>query len=185
MKTAEVRGEDQISESDEHEASPAVTGNPASSQLRVSIAKQPFFMGLSEPHLRSLAESAMVTEFKAGQWIYRQGDPANRFYVILDGKVLIESEVKGHGMTPIRTLGPGDDLGWAWLFPPYCMHFSACAIEPTQAIFFYGTRLREQCEANHELGYQLIKRIAEVVVQNLNATQQRLLECTPRETSQN
>lgn len=179
MKTTEVRGENQISESDEHKTSPAVvTENPASSQLVALIANQPFFKGLSEPHLRLLAESAMITEFKAGQWIYQQGDPANRFYLILDGKVLIESEVKERGMLSIRTLGPGDDLAWAWLFPPYYMHFSACATEPTRAIFFYGTRLREQCETNHELGYQLMKRIAEVVVHNLNATQQRLLECT-------
>ena len=113
-----------------------------------------------------------------GQWIFRQGDPANRFYLILEGKVLIESEVKERGMIPIRTLGPGDDLAWAWLFPPYYMHFSARATEPTRVIFFYGTRLRERCETNHELGYQLMKRIAEVVVHNLNATQQRLLECT-------
>lgn len=184
MKTT-VGTDDQVAEFEQHEGSPAVSGNPASSQLRALIAQQPFFKGMSEPHLRLLAESAMVTEFKTGQWIYRQGDPANRFYLILDGKVLIESEVKERGMIPIRTLGPGDDLAWAWLFPPYYMHFSACAIEPIRAVFFYGTRLREQCETNHELGYQLMKRIAEVVVQNLNATQQRLLECTPRETSQN
>jgi CRP/FNR family cyclic AMP-dependent transcriptional regulator len=179
MKPTEVRSEDQISESDETKTSRVVeTGNPASSQILALIAQQPFFKGLSEPHLRLLAESAIVTEFKAGQWIYRQGDPANRFYLILDGKVLIESEVKERGMIPIRTLGPGDDLAWAWLFPPYYMHFSASAAEPTRAIFFYGTRLREQCEANHELGYHLMKRIAEVLVRNLNATQQRLLECT-------
>ena len=179
MKTIEVRGEDQFRESDEHKTSLAVaTGNPASSQLLTLVAQQPFFNGLSGPHLQLLADSAMETQFKAGQWLFRQGDPANRFYLILEGKVLIESEVKERGMIPIRTLGPGDDLAWAWLFPPYYMHFSACAIEPTRAIFFYGTRLREQCEANHELGYQLMKRIAEVVIQNLNATQQRLLECT-------
>jgi CRP-like cAMP-binding protein len=57
------------------------------------------------------------------------------------------------------------------------MHFSACAIEPTKAIFFYATHLREKCEENHEFGYQLMKRIADVVVQNLNAMQQHLLEC--------
>jgi CRP-like cAMP-binding protein len=178
MKTTEVRGEDQITESDEHKPSPAVaTGNPASRQLLALIAQQPFFKRLSGPHLQLLADSAMVTEFKPEQWIFQQGDPANRFYLILEGKVLIESEVKERGMIPIRTLGPGDDLAWAWLFPPYYMHFNACAIEPTRAIFFYGTRLREQCEANHELGYQLMKRIAQVVIRNLNATQQRLLEC--------
>ena len=179
MKTTEVRDEDQFTESDEHKTSPiVVTGNPASSQLLTLVEQQPFFSGLSGRHLQLLADSAMEIQFKAGEWIFRQGDPANRFYLILDGKVLIESKVKERGMMPIRTLGPGDDLAWAWLFPPYYMHFSACAIEPTRTIFFYGTRLREQCDANHELGYQLMKRIAKVVVQNLNATQQRLLECT-------
>lgn len=178
MKTTEGRGEDQFTESDEHKASPAVaTGNPASSQLFELIAQQPFFKGLSGPHLQQLADAAMETQFKRGQWIFRQGDPANRFYLILEGKVLIESEVKERGAIPIRTLDPGDDLGWAWLFSPYDMQFSARAIDPTRAIFFYGTRLREQCEENHELGYQLMMRVAEVVAQNLNATQQRLLEC--------
>jgi CRP-like cAMP-binding protein len=147
------------------------------SQLRALVAQQSFFKGLRPRQLEWLAEAAMVKQFAAGEWIFRQGDPANRFYLILEGKVLIESEVKNRGMIPIRTLRPGDDLGWGWLFPPYYMHFSACAIEPTKAIFFYATHLREKCEENHEFGYQLMKRIADVVVQNLNAMQQHLLEC--------
>jgi cyclic nucleotide-binding protein len=44
-------------------------------------------------HFQPLADSAMETGFQPGQWIYRQGDPANRFYLILEGKVIIESEV--------------------------------------------------------------------------------------------
>ena len=148
----------------------------ALNNLTTIIAQQPFFDGLSERHIQILSESAMLIEFEAGHWIFRQGDPANRFYLILSGKVLIESELEQGRMIPIRTLGPGDNLAWAWLFPPYYMHFSAYAIERTRAIFFYGTRLREKCDANHELGYQLMKRIAEIVVRNLNATQQHLLE---------
>ena len=185
MKTIEGPGQNQITESEKHKTSSAVANETlASIQFLELIAQQPFFQGLSVHHLELLADSAMETQFKAGQWIFRQGDPANRFYLILEGKVSIDSEVRERGMIPIRTLGPGDDLGWAWLFPPYYMHFSAWAIDPTRAIFFYGTRLREQCETNHELGYQLMKRIAQVVVQNLNATQQRLLECpNPRNLS--
>lgn len=185
MKTTEVRGEYPATKSNEHKASPDIaTANLASSQLITLVAQQPFFKGMSDHLIQLLADSIMEMQFKPGDWIYRQGNPANRFYLILEGKVLIESEVKERGTIPIRTLGPGDDLGWAWLFSPHYMHFSACAIEPTRAIFFYGTRLREKCEANLELGYQLMKRVAEVVVRNLNATQQRLLECTEPETSQ-
>jgi len=179
IKTTKLRSKNQFTESDEPKTSPVVAAeNPTSSRLLTLVAQQPFFKGMGEPLIQLLADSIMEMRFEAGQWIFRQGDPANRFYLILEGKVLIESEVKELGMVPIRTLGPGDDLAWAWLFPPYQMHFSACAIEPTRAIFFYGTRLREKCEVNHELGYQLMKRVAEVVVQNLNATQQRLMEFT-------
>ena len=158
MKTTEVLSKDQITEFDEHNTSHAVANETlASIQFLELIAQQPFFQGLSVHHLELLTASAMETQFKPGQWIFRQRDPANRFYLILEGKVSIESEVKERGMIPIRTLGPGDDLGWAWLFPPYYMHFSAWVIDPTRAICFYGTRLREQCEANHDLGYQLMK----------------------------
>ena len=164
---------------DEHTTPPDVsTFNPASSELLALTAQQPFFKGLSGNLVELLADSILEMHFKPGAWIYQQGESANRFYLILEGKVLIESEVRDRGVLPIRTLGPGDDLGWAWLFPPYYMHFSACAVEPTRTIFIYGTRLREKCDANHELGYQLMKRVAEVVVRNLNATQQRLLEHT-------
>lgn len=160
----------------------ARTFNPASDELLALTAQHPFFKGLEGRLIDLLADSIREIRFKPGSWIYRQGESANRFYLILEGKVLIESEVKEQGMIPIRTLGPGDDLGWAWLFPPYYMHFSACAVEPTRTIFIYGTRLREKCKANHELGYQLMKRVAEAVVRNLNATQQRLLEHTgPRD----
>lgn len=155
--------------------------NPASSELLALVAEQPFFKGMSGHLIKQLADSILEIRFNPGAQIYRQGEPANRFYLILEGKVLIESEVKDRGVIPIRTLGPGDDLGWAWLFPPYYMHFSASAIDSVRTIFFYGTRLREKCEENHELGYHLMKRVAEEVVRNLNATQQLLLQCRATE----
>jgi CRP/FNR family cyclic AMP-dependent transcriptional regulator len=182
MKTTEVLSKDPITEPDEHKASPAVANETlASIQFLELIAQQPFFQGLSVHHLELLADFAMETRFKPGQWIFRQGAPANHFYLIVEGKVSIESEVKERGMSPIRTLGPGDDIGWAWLFAPYQMHFSAWAIDPTHVIFFDGNSLREQSEVNQEFGYRLMKRIAEVVVQNLNVTQQRLSATPTRE----
>lgn len=119
----------------------------------------------------------MEMQFAPGQVIFQEGSPANRFYLILEGKVGLETALEERGIIPIQTLGPGDDVGWSWLFPPYSLHLSARALEPTRTIFFYGTRLRKQCEQDHDLGYQLMQRIAEVVVKHLQATQQRLMEC--------
>ena len=144
--------------------------------LSALIAKQPFFKGLSRRHHQLLADSALEMRFEAGQTIFEESSPANRFYLILDGKVILESEMADRSRISMQTLGPGDDLGWSWLFPPYSMRFSARALEPTRTIFFYGTRLREQCEADHEFGYQLMKRIAEAATQCLRDSQQRLME---------
>jgi CRP-like cAMP-binding protein len=73
-------------------------------------------------------------------------------------------------------LGAGDVLGWSWLFPPYLWHFDARAATPTTAIFFYGTRLRELCDENHDLGYELMKRVSEIVIKRLQATRRELVE---------
>ena len=153
------------------------SGDTASQVLCKLVAQQRFFAGLSPHHLQLLADSAMEMTFAPGQMILEEGSPANRFYLILEGKVVLESEVAEHGTVPIQTLGPGDGLGWSWLFPPYSIHLSARAVAPTRTIFFYGTRLREQCEQDHELGYQLMGRIAAVATQCLRAIQLRLAEC--------
>jgi CRP-like cAMP-binding protein len=158
---------------------PDVVGssNDPTASLYSLIAEQPFFKGLSPHQLQLLADSAMEMKFEPAQQIFEAGSPANRFYLILEGRVVLESELAEPGvMLPVQTLGPGDNLGWSWLFPPYLVHLSARAMTPTRTIFFYGTRLREQCELDHELGYELMKRIAEVATECLRVTQQRLLE---------
>ncbi len=140
------------------------------------IAEQPFFRGLRQEHRRPLADSAMQTWFEVGQLIFHDGDLANRFYLILEGKVALESSVKKGKAVVLQTLGPGDLLGWSWLFSPYVWRLHARAVEPTEAIFFYGTRLREQCEADHDFGYELFKRISEVMMQRLQIARGRYLD---------
>jgi len=147
-----------------------------SQNLYTLIAQQPFFKGLNTEHLQLLAASALEMKFETGATLFEEGSPANRFYLILTGQVELSSEMEDRNVIPIQTLGPGDDLGWSWLFPPYAIHFTARALEPTTTIFFYGTRLREQCEQDHELGYQIMRRIAEVATQSLRATQRRLMQ---------
>jgi CRP-like cAMP-binding protein len=137
--------------------------------------KHPFLDGLREEHLEVLARCAMPVEFKTGEVLFREGDPANRFFLIQEGRVVIEAGHSGRGVIPIETLGAGDVLGWSWLFPPYYWHFDARAVEPTKAVFLYGTRLREYCDGDHDLGYEMLKRFAEVVIQRLQATRAQLL----------
>jgi len=66
--------------------------------------------------------------------------------------VVLESGGGSSDPVVLETIEPGDLLGWSWMFPPYLGQFTARAVEPTTAIFFYGTILREYCEKNHSRG---------------------------------
>ena len=54
--------------------------------------------------------------------ILREGEFANRFYLIESGKVVLESGVEFNEPVVIEEIGPGDLLGWSWMFPPYVWH---------------------------------------------------------------
>ena len=143
--------------------------------LETAIARHPFLAGMSTAHLKMLAEQAMRARFEAGKIIFEPGDPANRFYAIEQGRVAVEADSSDNPVL-IELLGDGDVLGWSWLYPPYYSHFGARALEPTSAIFFYGTRLREACESDPDLGYEMTKRTTHVVIHRLQATKRQLLE---------
>lgn len=135
----------------------------------------PFLDGLSVEHVARLAECAMPTHFKAGQIIFREGEMANRFYLVLEGKVALEADSADRPPVPVDSVTAGDVLGWSWLFPPYTWNFSARSLEPGRAIFFYGTWLRERCAEEPALGYELMKRTSAVLVRRLQVTRQELV----------
>jgi CRP-like cAMP-binding protein len=155
--------------------SAATNESSAIKPIESAVAGHRFLHGLKPEQLRLLADSAMRIPYDAGEFIFREGDPANRFYLIEEGRVCLESPRQDEIAVPIQFIGPGDVLGWSWLFPPYYWHFDARVVEPTTAIFFYGSRLREQCEQDHDFGYEMMKRMTQVVIHRLQATRKELL----------
>ena len=142
--------------------------------LTTRVALHPFLAGMNRTQLALLTDCAMATHFKKGETILREGEFANRFYLIESGKVVLESRDDFDEATVIETIGPGDLLGWSWMFPPYVWQFTARAIEPTTALFFYGTILREYCEKDHSLGYELFKRMSAVMMKRLQAARKQM-----------
>src|SRR5262245_22542748 len=98
--------------------------------LETEIADHPFLRGMRGDHLKALADASMRAEFKEGELIFHEGDPANRFYLIESGSVELLSHRREQPPVHIESLGAGEVLGWSWLFPPYYWHFEARALEP-------------------------------------------------------
>src|SRR4051812_40998051 len=85
--------------------------------LLAEVEQHPFLSGLNPEYWDLLAGCAMKSHFNPGQLIFREGDPANRFYLLIKGKVVLES-TQNTKITQIQTIGANEVLGWSWLFPP-------------------------------------------------------------------
>ena len=140
------------------------------------LAEHPFFSGW-EPRYPQLAVGcASNVRFNAGEFVFQEGEEANTFYLIREGRVALEVVVPGRGSVTIETLEGGELLGWSWLIPPYRWRFDARAVKMTRAIALDGRCLRGKCEEDHELGYELVKQVASSLGQRLDATRLRLLD---------
>lgn len=135
-----------------------------------------FFEGLDERHFKLLTGCASNVKYNAGDNIFREGEDANHFYIIRHGMVSLELYSPDKGSISIQTLGEGDVLGWSWLIPPYFWAYDAKAVEPTRAITLDGKCLRNKCEADHDLGYELLKRFSHIVSERLHAANLQLLD---------
>jgi CRP-like cAMP-binding protein len=140
------------------------------------LAQHPFFSGMDPRYLQFVLGCAANVRFNSDELIFREGSPADHFYLIRAGRIALETHVPGRGSRTVQTLGDGEILGWSWLVPPYNSRFDARAVEATRAIAFDGKCLRDKCEDDHALGYELQKRVIAVLGEYLDATRFRLLD---------
>jgi CRP-like cAMP-binding protein len=139
------------------------------------LRPHPFLAGMRPDHLRFIAEHASEAHFAAGDLLFREGDAANRFFLIERGEIALQTHAAGQAHT-VQSVGDGDVVGWSWLFPPHCWRFDARAAKDTDAIVVHAELLREECEVNESLGFQLMKRVSNVVTERLQATRQKLVQ---------
>ncbi len=137
--------------------------------LTVYLAQHPIFKGLKQEHIALIGNLAQLVEFDTNQHVFEQDTPAAHFFIVRSGSVTVEIPSIGGEPLAIQKLGSGSMLGWSWLIAPYRWAFNARATSPSSVIAVDGERLREACEADPELGYELLKRFAVLMAERLNA----------------
>jgi CRP/FNR family cyclic AMP-dependent transcriptional regulator len=140
------------------------------------LPDHPFFAGLDAGGLALVAGCATNVSFAAGEFLFREGKPADQFFVVRRGRVAIEVHGPAAGTKVVDTVEAGDVVGWSWLVPPYRWLFDARAVEATGAVAFDGRCLRGKCEEDPRLGYELMKLVTQVMFSRLVATRVRLLD---------
>jgi CRP/FNR family transcriptional regulator, cyclic AMP receptor protein len=140
------------------------------------LKESPFLRGIEERHLEFLTGCASNVRYAADEFLFKEGQEAAASYLLREGRVALEIDVPGRGAVQIQTVEAGEVLGWSWLYPPYRWQFDARAVEPVRAFALDGNCLRAKCEADHDLGYEVVKRLLYQVHVRLERTRMQLLD---------
>lgn len=151
--------------------------------LEKILATHSFFADLSPEHLQTVAGCAKNVRFDPGEFIFKEGEAADQFYLIRYGQVSVDSHIPSRGDATIDMVHAGEILGWSWLFPPYRWHFDAKAVTLTRAIAMDGKCMRRKKDEDHELGYHLMSFFASIMQDMLQATRMRLVDMYSQPTN--
>jgi CRP-like cAMP-binding protein len=140
------------------------------------LCEHRLFSGLDRKYAALLVGCARNVRFEAGQQLFREGSSADELFLVRHGRVALEISAPGRGSITFQTIEPGELVGLSWLVPPYRWAFDARALEMTRAISLDARCLRDKCEADHDLGYELMKRFTPVLLERLHATRLQILD---------
>lgn len=135
-----------------------------------------FADGLPEPALARLAEISVLRAFRAGDILFREGAAEHNLFFVITGNVALDMFVPGRGAVRMLTIGSGEVLGWSAVIGGGVMTATATAIDDGQLVSIAASELRSLCDSDHELGYQVMQRMAVALSKRLVATRLQLLD---------
>ncbi|MBT2468944.1 cyclic nucleotide-binding domain-containing protein [Streptomyces sp. ISL-66] len=131
---------------------------------------------LSTEHRGRLMSHALEVNIREGARIFDEGTRAHSFWIVRSGTVTLQIPGSGRRATPIESLGPGELVGWSWLFPPYVWQLSAEAMTPVRAYEFDATTVRMLMDADPAFGSAVGHWVGRVLALRLHQTRTRLLD---------
>jgi CRP/FNR family cyclic AMP-dependent transcriptional regulator len=140
------------------------------------MSAQSFFAGLDASFMKFLVNSASDLKIKKNGVLFRQGESADKFYFLRDGRISIQVPAIMGPSLEIQDLGGDQILGWSWLIPPYRWDFQARAMEDSNLIQFDGSAILSRCEQDPKFGYELFKLFAALMSERLDAARQKMMD---------
>jgi CRP-like cAMP-binding protein len=140
------------------------------------LSTHTFFSGLNDNFMKFLSNAVTELQIKKGDVLFKQGDSADKFFLLRKGQVSIQVPALVGPALDIQTLGENQLLGWSWLIPPYRWSFLARAVEDSDLLEFDGRAILTRCEEDPEFGYELFKRFASLMSERLDAARQKMMD---------
>jgi len=140
------------------------------------VAGHPFLAGLPETTLDLVRGAATVEIFPVGEYLFREGEPAERFFLLERGRVALETHAPGRSAHLLDSVGAGGVVGWSWLVPPHRWFFDGRAVDDVTAVVVDGSSLRAAFDEHPEAGYEVLRRVTKVLYERMQSARVRLLD---------
>ncbi len=140
------------------------------------LSEHAFFESLNPGTIELIAGCGVNAVYKPEEMLAREGSSADELFVIRKGRVALLMHSTERGSLQVETLDAGDVLGWSFLVPPYRWPVEARAVQTVHVIRLDGKCLRDKCNADAELGYELMRHFAALIARRLDATRIQLLD---------
>ncbi|TQV86138.1 cyclic nucleotide-binding domain-containing protein [Exilibacterium tricleocarpae] len=149
--------------------------NAVDSQLLRELS---LFEGLDRLRLEKVAALFTLVDIPVDTELLREGGQADYFYVLLEGRVALSVSIPGraHYETTVSTLSKGQLVGWSALLPDGVWQASAHTLKPCRLLRVTATAVRDLCEADHEIGYRIMKNALAAVGQRLAGSRLQFLD---------
>ncbi len=146
------------------------------------LRRYPWFAGLSEQVLKTIAMMSEERAVDAGEVIFEEGDTATCLKLVLSGSVDITFAGDAGERFVVDNITAGQLFCWSSLVEPYQETATAVVREAGKIVCIEGKELRDLCEADFEVGYRLMQQIAAVLRRRLQSARVQLIATAERTT---
>ena len=146
-------------------------------EISTELQKIPWFRELNQEHVQKIAEITNLRQVKAGEVLFREGDKEECVYIVIEGRIALDMFVPHRGKIRFYTAEPWEVFGWSSVTPTIRQRTAgATAVVDGLIVCINAEKLRQACDEDHDLGYLVMRRLANVVAGRLLVTRLQLLD---------
>jgi len=146
--------------------------------VREIIKNSQMFWKLSDAQIDKVAELCREESYAAGARIFSEGDSARNLYIVAEGKVALEMEIRIGRRTrkqaTIDVITEGQVFGWSALSERPVFTMSAISTENTKLLALSGDLLRHLCDEDTDLCQKVMHELVNLVSGRLSHARQTL-----------
>lgn len=123
---------------------------------------------LTESMLDKLAQIIDILKFDRDEILFREKDPAERFYMLISGNVLLEQRISGEVTAIIASIKPGFSFGWSAMLADSLYTSDAICIEPSEIYSFKRSKIQGLFAQDPEMGFRMYQRLLVIIKKRLD-----------------